>query len=69
MAYVLVVQLIFTVAGLSILGVYIGLRIDEDGAMPTILGATGLFLGIAVSIYTVIQFMKSEARYERRSHD
>ncbi len=39
----LVVQLIFTVIGLSILGVYIGLRIDEDGTMPTILGATGFF--------------------------
>lgn len=69
MAYMLVVQLIFTVIGLSILGVYIGLQIDEDGTMPTILGATGLFLGIAVSVYTVIQFMKSEARYERRSQD
>ncbi len=67
MLYVLIIQLFFTVAGLSLLGVYIGVKIDSEGTLPTILGGTGLMLGILVSFFTIIQFIKSEERYERNN--
>lgn len=67
MLYLLVMQLIFSVVGLSLLGIYIGMKMDPDGTLPTILGATGLFLGIIVSFFTILQFIKSEERYERHS--
>ena len=67
MTYVLVMQLIFTVAGLSLFGVYIGYRIDPDGNLALYLSAGGLFIGIFVSFMTILQFVKSEERYERRS--
>ena len=69
MLYVLVIQLFFTVAGLSILGIYIGIKIDPEGTLPTILAASGLFLGVIVSFFTILQFLKSEERYERSSQD
>ncbi|MBE0701208.1 MAG: hypothetical protein IH571_05935 [Acholeplasmataceae bacterium] len=68
-AYVLVMQLIFTVAGLSLLGAYIGMKINPDGSLPSILGGLGLALGIIISFFTILQFIKSEDRYERRSQD
>lgn len=67
MLYVLVIQLFFTVAGLSILGVYIGMEVNPDGPLPSILGGTGLILGVLVSFFTIVQFLKSEERYERNS--
>ncbi len=69
MLYVLIMQLIFTVAGLSMLGVYIGMQKDPEGTLPTILGGTGLMLGVLVGFFTIIQFIKSEERYERSSQD
>lgn len=66
-AYVLVIQLFFTVIGLSLLGVYIGYQINPEGNEPSILGGAGLFLGIIVSFYTLWQFVKSEARHANRS--
>lgn len=69
MLYVLVIQLFFTVAGLSILGIYIGMKINPEGTLPTILAAAGLILGIVISFITIIQFIKSEERYERSSQD
>lgn len=62
-------QLIFTVAGLSLLGVYIGMKINPEGSLPSILAASGLILGVIVSFFTILQFIKSEERYERSSQD
>jgi hypothetical protein len=41
MTYMLVMQLIFTVAGLSLFGVYIGYQIDPEGNLALYLSAAG----------------------------
>jgi uncharacterized membrane protein len=65
--YILVIQLFMTVIGISFLGVYIGNRIQPEGNLMLWLGTVGLFVGIILSIFTVIHFLKMEARSERRS--
>ena len=67
MTYIMVMQLFFTVAGLAILGFYIGDRLDPESSLSTILTAVGLTLGIVVAFMTLLQFIKSEERHERRS--
>jgi uncharacterized BrkB/YihY/UPF0761 family membrane protein len=65
--YVLVIQLFMTIIGLSFLGVYIGSRIDPEGSGMITYGAIGLFVGIFLSFMTLFQFVKSEAKRERRT--
>jgi uncharacterized membrane protein len=65
--YILVIQLFMTVIGIAFLGVYIGNRIDPEGNLMLWLGTIGLFVGIVLSVFTVIHFLKVEARSERRS--
>jgi hypothetical protein len=65
--YVFVMQLLFTVIGLTLLGYYIGYQIDPEGVEPSVYSGLGLFLGIIVSFYTLWQFIKSEARHANRS--
>ena len=65
--YILVIQLFMTVIGIAFLGVYIGNRIDSEGNLMLWFGTIGLFVGIVLSIFTVIHFLKVEARSERRS--
>ena len=65
--YVLVIQLFMTIIGLSFLGVYVGSKVDPEGSGMIIYGAIGLFLGIFLSFITLLQFIKSEARRERRT--
>lgn len=67
MTYMMVMQVIFSIIGLSLLGIYIGSKIDSEGDLSTILGAIGLILGIIVGFMTIMQFVKSEERYERRT--
>lgn len=69
MLYVLIIQLITTIVGLSFLGVYVGMKIDPDGNGQVIYGAAGLFLGIFISFLTLLKFVKSEADRERRTQD
>jgi hypothetical protein len=66
MTYTIVMQLIFSVIGLSVLGIYIGRKLDPEGDLATYLAALGLFLGVFVGFMTLLQFIKSEERYERR---
>lgn len=66
MTYTMVMQLFFTVIGLSVLGIYIGRKLDPEGDLATYLAAAGLFIGVFVGFITLHQFMKSEERYERR---
>ena len=66
MTYTMVMQAIFTVIGLSVLGIYIGRRLDPEGDLATYLAAAGLFIGIFIGFMTILQFIKSEERYERR---
>lgn len=65
--YVLVIQLFMTIIGLSFLGVYVGSRIDPEGSGMITYGAIGLFVGIFLSFITLFQFVKSEAKRERRT--
>ncbi len=67
MTYMMVMQVIFTVVGLSLLGIYIGNKVNPDGDLSMILAAVGLILGIMIGFLTIMQFVKSEERYERRS--
>ncbi|MBU1143098.1 MAG: hypothetical protein KKH92_05550 [Firmicutes bacterium] len=66
MTYMIVMQLIFTVIGLAILGYYIGIKTDPDGNRYIVYTAIGLAVGVLVGFMTLYQWMKSEARYERR---
>jgi uncharacterized membrane protein YfcA len=59
-------QLIITVIGMSFLGVYVGQKINANSNLSWILGAVGLFVGLMMSFFTLYQFIKSEANYERR---
>ena len=65
--YVLIIQLFMTIIGLSFLGVYIGSKIDPEGNLMLMYGAIGLFVGIFLSFITLFQFIKSEAKRERRT--
>jgi hypothetical protein len=65
--YVLIIQLFMTIIGLSFLGVYIGSKIDPEGNLMMMYGAIGLFVGIFLSFITLFQFIKSEAKRERRT--
>lgn len=67
MTYMMVMQVIFSIAGLSLLGIFIGNKIDPEGDLSTILAAIGLILGIIIGFMTIMQFVKSEERYERRT--
>ncbi len=66
MTYTMVMQAIFTVIGLSVLGIFIGRKVDPEGELATYLAALGLFIGIFIGFMTLHQFIKSEERYERR---
>jgi len=66
MTYMIVMQMIFTVIGVSILGYYIGIKTDPDGDAYIYYTAIGLGLGVMIGFMTIYQFMKSEERYERR---
>jgi hypothetical protein len=65
--YVLIIQLFMTIIGLSFLGVYIGSKVDPEGNRMMMYGAIGLFIGIFLSFVTLFQFIKSEAKRERRT--
>lgn len=62
-----VMQLIFTILGLALIGYFIGTKINSDSDLPIILTAVGLSVGVIVAFMTLLQFIKSEERYERRS--
>lgn len=66
MTYAIVMQLFFTVIGLSVFGIYLGRKIDPEGDLATYLAAAGLFLGVFVGFMTLLKFVRSEEIYERR---
>lgn len=68
MTYTMVMQMFFTVIGLSVLGIYIGRRLDPEGELATYLAAAGLFIGLFIGFMTLYQFIQSEERHERRKH-
>jgi hypothetical protein len=67
MNYMIIIQLFFTVIGMSLFGYFIGDKINPDSSLPILLTAIGLSVGVIIGFVTLLQFMKSEERYERRS--
>lgn len=66
MTYAIVMQLFFTVIGLSVFGIFLGRKLDPEGDLATYLAAAGLFIGVFVGFMTLLKFVKSEEIYERR---
>lgn len=66
MNYMVVIQVFFTIAGLAIVGYYIGTKIDSDGNLETILAAVGTAVGVIVSFMFLFQYVKSEERRNER---
>ena len=69
MNYMLVMQFIFSVLGLALLGYYIGTKINPDSNLPLTLTAIGTALGVFVGFVTLVKMIKSEERYERTPRD
>lgn len=67
MGYMMVMQFITTAIGLSLLGYYIGKKINEASQLPTLLAAVGLLLGVISGFVILVKMIKSEERYERSS--
>lgn len=67
MVYMMVMQFFFTSAGSAILGYWIGTKINKGSALPTVLTGVGLGIGVIFGFYILIQFVRSEERYERSS--
>jgi NhaP-type Na+/H+ or K+/H+ antiporter len=67
MNYMMIIQLFFTIIGMALFGYYLGDRINPDSGLPILLTAIGLSLGVIIGFVTILQFMKSEERHERRS--
>ncbi len=66
MTYMVVVQFIFTVFGLAVVGFFIGERIDPEGGLSMILAAVGTALGVIVAFMFLYQYVKSEERRDAR---
>lgn len=67
MTYMMVMQLIVTIIGMAFFGHFIGTKINPESDMPILMTAIGLSLGVIIAFITLLQFMKSEERYERRT--
>ncbi|TNF08217.1 MAG: AtpZ/AtpI family protein [Bacillota bacterium] len=67
MTYMMVMQFIVTIIGMAIFGYFIGNKIDETSNLSLILTAVGLALGVIIGFMTLLQLMRSEDRYERRT--
>lgn len=67
MTYMMVMQLFFTIIGMAIFGYFLGRYINSSSDLPIILTAVGLVMGVIIGFMTLIQFIKSEERYERRT--
>lgn len=63
----MVIQFFFTVAGLALFGYWLGGKINSESDLPIILTALGLGIGVMVGFILLIQFIRSEERYERSS--
>ena len=67
MTYMMVMQLIVTIIGMAFFGHFIGTKINDKSDMPIIMTAVGLSVGVMIAFITLLQFIKSEERYERRT--
>ncbi len=66
--YTMVIQFFVTIIGLSLLGYYIGTKINSEEDLPILLAGVGLFLGVMFGFVTLYRFVKNEDRYEKNVH-
>jgi len=66
--YTMVIQFFVTIIGLSLLGFYIGTKINSHEDLPILLAGVGLFLGVMFGFVTLYRFVKNEDRYEKNVH-
>jgi len=67
MAYMMVMQFFFTVLGLALFGYWLGGKINPDSSLQLILTGLGLGVGVIFGFIVLIQFVRSEERYERNA--
>ncbi|HKL61663.1 MAG TPA: hypothetical protein VJY66_04720, partial [Acholeplasma sp.] len=58
--YFIVTEYIFTMAGLAILGVFLGGKFFDNPMMPAILGVVGMFIGLVITTTFVVSMVKKE---------
>ncbi len=63
--YTMIVQMIFTVVGLALLGDYLGTRFYPETELNLVFTAIGVVLGFIVSVISFINFIKREEVYEK----
>jgi hypothetical protein len=61
----MVVQSFVIIIGLSLLGYYIGMKLDRSKELPMLLAGIGVFLGVIIGFITLYKTMKGEERYEK----
>lgn len=66
--YTMVIQFFVTIIGLSLLGYYMGTKINSEEDLPILLAGVGLFLGVMFGFVTLYRFVKNEDRYEKNVH-
>lgn len=66
--YTMVIQFFVTIIGLSLLGYYIGTKINSEDDLPILLAGIGLFLGVMFGFVTLYKFVRNEDRYEKNVH-
>lgn len=69
MVYMMVMQFFFTSVGSAVLGYWIGTKINKESSLPTTLAGVGLGIGVIFGFFILIQFVRSEERYERSSRN
>jgi F0F1-type ATP synthase assembly protein I len=67
MGYMIIMQFITTAIGTSLVGYFIGDRLNPESNLPTLLAAIGLIIGIIGGFVILVRMIKSEERYERSS--
>lgn len=67
--YTMIMQMIFTIVGLALLGYFIGDKFYPDTDIDLILTGIGTILGFVVSVMYFIQFIKREELYEKHRND
>lgn len=65
MIYMYIMQFIFSIIGMALLGYFAGEWIRPDSELSTILTAVGTALGVMIGFATLVRMMRNEARYER----
>lgn len=58
--YFIVTEYIFTMAGLAILGVFLGGKFFDNKMMPAVLGVVGMFIGLVITTTFVVSMFKKE---------